>query len=69
MIGSEKTTASTAYWEAIHKMTPEQKLEAAMNLYWTAREFKAAGLRMQFPHWNEDQVQAEVRKIFLYAND
>ena len=48
-------------------MTPEQKLVAANRLYWTAREFKAAGLRMQHPEWTEAQIQEEVRRIFMYA--
>jgi len=61
--------ANTAYWQVINNMTPAQKLEALMNLYWTARELKAAGLRMQFPHLTEGEIQKEVREIFLYAND
>ena len=48
-------------------MTPEQKLEASFNLYWTARELKAAGLRMLHPDWTEEQVQEEVRRIFFHA--
>lgn len=51
----------------LQAMTPEQKLRAANKLYWTARELKAAGLRMQHPEWTEEQVQAEVREIFFYA--
>ena len=48
-------------------MTPEQKLDTAFKLYWTAREFKAAGLRMLHPDWTDAQVQDEVRRIFLAA--
>ena len=51
----------------LRAMTPEQKLVAANRLYWTAREFKAAGLRMQHPDWTEAQIQEEVRRIFMYA--
>ena len=48
-------------------MTPEQKLKVAMDLYRSARELKAAGLRSQHPDWSESEVQEKVREIFLYA--
>ena len=48
-------------------MTPEQKLRIAFDLYLSARELKAAGLRAQHPDWPERQVQETVREIFLYA--
>jgi hypothetical protein len=51
----------------LRAMTPEQKLRAANDLYWTAREFKAAGLRHHHPEWTEAEVQEEVRKIFFHA--
>jgi hypothetical protein len=51
----------------LRAMTPEQKLRAANDLYWTAREFKAAGLRYHHPEWTEAQVQEEVRRIFFHA--
>lgn len=46
------------------KMTPEQKLKAAMRLYWSARRLKAAWLRQQNPDWTEEQVQKQVTEIF-----
>ncbi|MEW6264147.1 MAG: hypothetical protein AB1641_13830 [Thermodesulfobacteriota bacterium] len=48
-------------------MTPERKLELVMDLYRAARELKTAGLRRQYPDWTEEEVQAKVREIFLYA--
>jgi hypothetical protein len=51
----------------LRAMTPEQKLEAAMCLYWSARDLKAAALRGQHPEWSEEEVQRAVREIFLYA--
>ena len=51
----------------LRAMTPEQKLRAIKRLYWTARSLKAAWLRHQHPDWSEDEVQREVRKIFLNA--
>jgi hypothetical protein len=48
-------------------MTPEQKLEVALRLYYSARELKAAGLRAQHTDWTEEQIRDKVREIFLYA--
>jgi len=48
-------------------MTPEQKLRAALALYRSARDLKAAGLRAQHPHWSEKEIEEKVREIFLYA--
>jgi len=36
-------------------MTPEQKLKVALQLYYSARELKAAGLRFQHPDWRYDE--------------
>jgi hypothetical protein len=46
------------------RMTPDRRLQLAADLYWTAREFKAAGLRARHPGWREEQVIAEVIRIF-----
>jgi len=48
-------------------MTPEQRWQAAHDFYWTIRRHKAAFLRSQHPDWSEEQVQQEVRNIFLRA--
>jgi hypothetical protein len=48
-------------------MTPEQKLNVALELYYSARELKAAGLRSQNPGWTDEMIQDKVREIFLYA--
>jgi hypothetical protein len=48
-------------------LTPEKKLRIALRLYHSAREMKAAGLRMQNPDWTEEKIQTKVREIFLYA--
>ncbi|NOQ96064.1 MAG: hypothetical protein GQ555_05540 [Desulfobacterales bacterium] len=48
-------------------MTPEKKLDIALRLYYSARDMKAAGLRMQNPDWTEEKIQTKVREIFLYA--
>ena len=48
-------------------MTPEQKIKVAIDLYQSARELKAAGLRNQHPDWTEKKIQEKVRDIFLFA--
>ncbi len=61
--------AREEYIRILRAMTPEQKLRAASNLYWGARDLKAAWLRAQHPEWTEGQVQKAVRDAFLYARD
>lgn len=53
--------------QLLKKMTPEQKLNLAQQLYNSARQLKEAGIRMQHPDWDENQVQQAVREAFLYA--
>jgi hypothetical protein len=48
-------------------MTGERRLQLAEQLYWSARKLKLAGLRAQHPDWPEEQLNAEVRRIFLDA--
>lgn len=51
----------------LRAMTPEQKLRAAGRLYWSARTWCAAGVRMRHPDWDEPDVQREVTRLFLHA--
>lgn len=60
---------SEEHLDILRAMTPEQKLRAAGNLYWSARTFCAAGVRMRHPDWDETLVQREVSRLFLYASD
>jgi hypothetical protein len=48
-------------------MTADEKWTIARNLYVQAKQLKAAALRSQFPEWTEKEIQAEVRRVFLYA--
>ena len=48
-------------------MEPEQKLEIALNLNYSAKELKAAGLRVQNPDWPENKILDKLQDIFLYA--
>jgi hypothetical protein len=51
----------------LRAMTSSQKLRIAMDLYRSARELKAAGLRRQHPDWSEEGVREKVREIFSRA--
>jgi len=55
--------------EIIGRMTPKQKLDASMRLYWSARALKAAWFRSEHPEWTEDQVKVAVRNAFLFHRD
>jgi len=48
-------------------MTPEQKLNVALKLYYSAKELKAVGLRAKNPDWTEERIQDNLREIFFYA--
>jgi hypothetical protein len=54
--------------QSIAKMTPEQKLHAAMRIYWSARAIKAAALRAEHPEWSDEQLARAVRDAFLFRH-
>ena len=54
--------------EIYKKMSAQRKLEILDNLYRTARELKAIGIRRDYPEWTEEDVQNRLREIFLYAH-
>jgi len=53
--------------KAYQAMTPEQKVKLALDLYFSAREFRAAGLKKRHPEWSTEKINQKVREIFLYA--
>jgi hypothetical protein len=52
---------------AFRRMTPARRLALAEQLYWSARELKAAGLRAQHADWSPQQVREAVTEIFSHA--
>jgi len=59
---------STPEQIAIYRqMTPERRLLLAEQLYWSAREIKAAWLRAQHTDWSEEQIAREVTRAFTNA--
>ncbi len=59
--------ASPKQIEILRAMTGEKRLQLAEKLYWSARRMKIAGLRAQHPEWSQEQLEAETRRVFLYA--
>lgn len=53
--------------EIMKKMTPQQKLEISMGLYWSARRLKAAAIRQHHPDWTDEQIEQAVKEAFFYA--
>jgi hypothetical protein len=51
----------------IRSMTPRQRWEAAVRLYWSARRLKTAFVRSVHPDWPDERVAAYVRDAFLHA--
>ena len=51
----------------LRAMTGQQRLTVAAQMFWMARELKAAGVLFQHPEWSEADVTAEVNRIFLHA--
>ena len=51
----------------LRAMTGARQLQLAEQLHWSARKMKLAGLRWQHPDWTDEQLNAEVRQIFLHA--
>jgi hypothetical protein len=63
----EEDAPSPMQIEIFRRMTPGRRLEIAEQLYWGARAMKAAWLRSLNPAWTEEQVEAEVKRIFSNA--
>jgi hypothetical protein len=64
---SDPFTRDWLHTSPFRGMSPEQRWEAARQLYWTVRRHKAAFIQTQHPDWSPEEVQAEVRRIFLHA--
>ncbi len=52
----------------IKKLTPDEKLNISLDLYWSARELKKAALRKEFPDLSEEEIETKVKEIFMYAS-
>lgn len=57
--------AQQAQNEIIRAMSPARRLEVARELYETAWQIKAAGLRRQHPDWSDEFLLAKLRRVFV----
>lgn len=67
MLADEQT--SPEQFAVYRAMTGERRLQVAEQLYWSARRLSAAGVRSRHPDWSEEQVHAEVNRLFLHARE
>ena len=51
--------------EILRAMSPGRRLQVAQELYETAWQIKAAGLRRQHPDWPEEFLLAKLRRVFV----
>lgn len=65
MLADEQT--SPEQFALLRAMPGERRLQLAEEMFWSARRLKAAGVRHQHPDWPEENVIAEVNRIFLHA--
>ena len=65
--GTERDEPSPEQIAIYRSMTPGRRLEIAEQMYWSARRMKSAWLKSQHPDWSEQQVEAEVRRLFANA--
>lgn len=49
-------------------MSAEKKLQLSLDLYYSARTLKEAGLRQQHPDWSESQIKQK-KFFFMQARD
>lgn len=57
--------AQQAQDEILRAMSPGRRLQIAQELYETAWQIKAAGLRRQHPDWPEEFLLAKLRRVFV----
>ena len=53
--------------EFLKKMSPQQKLEATMNLYYSAKELKSAWFSQLHSDWSDQKIEQAVREAFVNA--
>ena len=57
--------AEDAQDEILRTMSPGRRLQVAQELYETAWQLKAAGLRREHPDWPEERVMGKLRRVFV----
>lgn len=66
---NHRQKADDAKREIIRSLSPAQKWEQLLRMREVAITLKRAGVRAAHSDWSDEQIDAEVRRIFLYASD
>ena len=64
----ESPRAEAFYIDVLRRMTPEQKWQAAIDLWEMAVEASRANVRAEHPDWPEEQVHATIARRILEAH-
>jgi hypothetical protein len=64
----ESEKAEQFYIEVLRRMTPDQKSEAALQLWRMAVDTTRAGVALDHPDWTPEQVQREVARRIMELN-
>lgn len=49
-------------------LTPDEKLNLSLDLYWSVWELKKAALKNEFPDLSDAELEIKVKEIFIYAS-
>ncbi len=60
--------AARVQWEIYRRMTPGRRMELALEMSATLRQFMAAGVRMRHSHYDDRQVKLAVIRLSLGDN-
>ncbi|MCA9596734.1 MAG: hypothetical protein KC776_25630 [Myxococcales bacterium] len=55
--------------QRLRQMTYTERWRAARALDASARRLKTAYLRQLHPDWTDEEIQREVRRVFMYVHD
>ncbi len=62
-----QSEAQEIQYSIYKKMTADEKIRLATNLYSTARKIKRAELQNKYPQLTEAEIDKKLRDIFLHA--
>jgi hypothetical protein len=58
---------SKIQYEFLKKMSAQQKLEASMNLYHSAKKLRLAWFRQLHSDWSDQKIKQAAREVFVNA--
>lgn len=64
---SSEQTADEIQTKIYSKLSNLEKWQEVQKLRALAWQIKFAAVKAQYPQWREEQINSEVKKIFLYA--